>query len=203
MTFIKQHWSTLILIVVAAFWIGIRLSTNSCPSCVVSEIAKDAVAKQPDLATKREAASVPKLASWNAIDTKGNVISSEELEGKVGVLVYWATWCGGCKKEIPDLVALREEFPEMEVEIIGLSVDEAHKDLEAFAEAVGINYRLARVTPSVNEAFGQVESIPTIFIIDQQGRIQFRHTGIVEKEAIAERVRALLSTSKNPALAYR
>ncbi|MDQ8203082.1 TlpA disulfide reductase family protein [Pelagicoccus sp. SDUM812003] len=192
MEFLKRHWSTLILIVILAGWLGIRMGTDRCPSCVVTDIAQDAVGDEGSPAAKSEVSRLPKLADWTAIDTDGEVVGSESLKGKVGVLVYWATWCGGCKKEIPDLVALREEFPESKVEIIGLSVDEAHKDLEAFAKAAGINYRIARVTESVDKAIGPVDSIPTIILIDQDGRVQFRHSGLVEKEALAERVRSLL-----------
>jgi len=130
------------------------------------------------------------------VDTDGKLITSNDLSGKVGVLVYWATWCGGCKKEIPDLVALRQEFADSELEIIGLSVDKPHKDLKAYAEAAGINYRVARVTPSIVETFGQAESIPTLIIIDQEGRVQFRHSGFMEKAALAERVRSLLATRR-------
>lgn len=194
MNFFKRHWSTLVLITILAAWIGISLGTNECPSCVVTDVAKGAVSSDRGIAKKEKSTDgKPKLASWTAVDTQGNAITSSDLEGKVSVLVYWATWCGGCKKEIPDLVALRHEFSSSDVEIIGLSVDEAHKDLEAFATEKGINYRLARVTPSVDEAFGRVDAIPTIFILDQEGRIHFRHTGLIPREALSERVRSLLA----------
>ncbi|EDY82404.1 antioxidant, AhpC/TSA family [Verrucomicrobiia bacterium DG1235] len=196
MEFIKHHFSTIFLITIAAFWIGISLGTKDCPSCVVVNMAESAFGANEDQTARKPELPSVKEANWTAVDIQGNLISSTDLEGKVGVFVYWATWCGGCKKEIPDLVALREEFSPDEVEIIGLSVDEKHKDLKAYAEAVGINYRIARVTPSVVEAFGQAEAIPTLLIVDQEGRIQFRHTGIVNKDTLSERVRSLLATRR-------
>lgn len=195
MEFIKRHCSTIVLITIAAFWIGISLGTNECPSCVVANVAKSAFESETDPIAQTPEPIVKKV-NWSAVDTEGKLITSNDLDGKVGVIVYWATWCGGCKSEIPDLVALRKEFSPDDVEIIGLSFDEAHKDLEAYANAVGINYRIARITPSVIDTFGNADSIPTLLIVDQEGRIQFRHTGIVNKETLSERVRSLLATRR-------
>lgn len=163
---------------------------------MVSNVVKETLGSDEAVSpSKREIPSV-KQANWTAVDTHGKTISSTDLEGKVGVFVYWATWCGGCKTEIPSLVALRKEFSPNEVEIVGLSVDEAHKDLNAYAEAVGINYRIARVTPTIIETFGRADAIPTLLIVDQEGRVQFRHTGIVDKDILSERVRSLLATRR-------
>lgn len=193
MHFFKRHCSTIVLITIAAFWIGIRLGTDDCPSCVVANVASSALSQVEAAEAEQEIAPVKK-ANWSTVDTEGKLFTSNDLDGKVGVLVYWATWCGGCKSEIPNLVELRKEFASSDVEIVGLSVDEAHKDLSAFADSAGINYRIARVTPSIIDTFGQADAIPTLLIVDQEGRIQFRHTGIVSKDTLSERVRSLLAT---------
>ncbi len=193
MDFLKRHISTIVLITIAAFWIGIRLGTEDCPSCVVTNLASRAFADEP-AETAAPPATVVKKANWSTVDIDGKLFTSNDLDGKVGVLVYWATWCGGCKSEIPNLVALRKEFATSDVEIVGLSVDEAHKDLSTFAKSAGINYRIARVTPSILDTFGQAESIPTLLIVDQEGRIHFRHSGVVSKDALSERVRSLLAS---------
>lgn len=195
MEFIKRHISTIVLITIAASWIGISLGTKDCPSCVVSDIARSAFNDNAETNAAELAASHPPKPRWSVTDTNGELITNEELQGKVSVLVYWATWCGGCKKEIPDLVALRKEFSEDQVFMVGLSVDKPYKDLQAYRKAMGINYRVARVNDSVFEAFGTPDGIPTLLIVDQEGRIQFRHTGIVTLETLSERVRTLLATS--------
>lgn len=193
MDFFKRHLSTIVLITIAAFWIGIRLGTEDCPSCIVVDVASGAFANDEPDAPAQATTPAPK-ANWSAVDTEGKLFTINDLDGKVGVLVYWATWCAGCKSEIPDLIALRKEFATSDVEIVGLSVDEAHKDLDAYAKKEGINYRIARVNPSIVDAFGHAESIPTLLIVDQEGRIHFRHTGVVSKDALSERVRSLLAT---------
>ncbi|MBK1877727.1 TlpA family protein disulfide reductase [Pelagicoccus mobilis] len=195
MEFLKRHCSTIVLIAIAASWIGISLGTNECPSCVVANVASKAFTSDTDSGAELSEPATKKV-NWSTVDTDGQLVTSNDLDGKVSVLVYWATWCGGCKKEIPDLIALRDEFSPTDVAIIGLSFDEAHKDLDAYAKATGINYRLARITPSIIDTFGNADSIPTLMIIDQEGRIQFRHTGFVNKDTLTERVRSLLATSR-------
>lgn len=195
MDFIKRHLSTIILITIAAFWVGISLGTDECPNCVVSNVVRSAFANEPATADESKSIVATK-ANWSTIDTNGKLITSNDLDGKVSVLVYWATWCGACKKEIPDLIALREEYAAADVAIIGLSFDEAHKDLSAYAEAAGINYQVARITPSIIETFGNADSIPTLLILDQEGRVQFKHVGVVNHETLSERVRSLLATRR-------
>ncbi|MBC2607457.1 redoxin domain-containing protein [Pelagicoccus albus] len=173
------------LITLAAGYIGISLGTNDCPSCVIANMFDSS----GDASTEDESSQE---VVWSVTDLNGQEITNQDLKGKVSVVMYWATWCGGCKKEIPDLVALREEFPSNELEIIGLSFDKEHKDLKTYAEAAGINYRIARITPSVKESLGEADAIPTVFILDQKGRVQFSHSGVIGKTILAERVRSLM-----------
>lgn len=202
MDFIKRHLSNIILITIVAAWIGISLGTNQCPSCVIENVAGNAFGSSPPHKAKA-ALPVVRNVNWSVEDTAGKQVTSEDVNGKVSVLVYWATWCGACKNEIPDLIALRDEFSSSEVEIIGLSVDEPQKDLAAFAAKKGINYRIARVNQSIIDSFGQADAIPSVLILDQMGSIQFRHTGNVGKEILIERVRNLLATSPDERLVSR
>ena len=200
MSFLTRNWSTLLLIGIVAGWVGISLGTNRCPSCVVGGIVKTALGT-PSQCERPKDAKIPATAlpAWQVTDIRGQTFSSDEFQGKVGVVVYWATYCSGCKKDIPDLVAIRKEFPEHEVVMIALSVDDEAKDLPAFAEAKGINYRIARVNDSVKHAYGKIDSIPTIVLIDPQGKVHFQFAGQIAHDTLAERIRTLLP----PALATR
>ncbi len=200
MSFLARHWSTLLLIGIVAAWVGISMGTNRCASCVVGGIVKSALGTPSQCERPKDAKiAAPAPPAWQVTDIRGHDFSSEEFQGKVGVVVYWATYCSGCKKDIPDLVAIRKEFPEHEVVMIALSVDEESKDLLAFANAKGINYRIARINDSVKDVYGKIESIPTIVLIDPQGRVHFKFAGQIAHDTLAERIRTLLP----PALATR
>lgn len=91
---------------------------------------------------------------------------SQVAKGKVVVLNLWATWCGPCRKEIPDLIQLSND--QSDVMVIGVSVDEAAKfsNVSSFVEKNNITYlSLMDSSKKLSEAFGGITAIPTTFII--------------------------------------
>lgn len=119
--------------------------------------------------------------AWKLAALDGSEIGSETLKGKVVVVDFWATWCGPCVHEIPGYVALQKKYAERGLVIVGLSVDRKGKAaVEPFAKRHGINYPLAIATPEVISAFGELEAIPTTYLIDREGRIRHKKTGSME-----------------------
>ena len=132
-------------------------------------------------------------AQWQAVSIEGQEITSENCKGKVSLIVYWATWCAPCLEEIPSLIALRNEFTEQEVDIIGVNLDEPSKNIDPFVNARNINYEIVRNNESLDRAFGPVRFIPTIVVLDQDGKIQQRYTGLVGKNVIQDQIETLLA----------
>jgi thiol-disulfide isomerase/thioredoxin len=86
-------------------------------------------------------------------DLEGRKISLASLRGKVTVINFWATWCGPCRAEIPDLVALQEKYRDT-LQIIGISEDEASPEIvKQFAGAHRVNYPIVMVTPELEKIF--------------------------------------------------
>ena len=114
-------------------------------------------------------------------------------QGRVMVLNFWATWCGPCHDEIPHLVRLREDFPEEDLAIIGISVDRGRSSqidamLELFIEHFGINYPIyldgeQKFSAAYDPAAGYMRFVPTTVIIDQQGQIYDTHLGLSRNAA--------------------
>jgi thiol-disulfide isomerase/thioredoxin len=125
------------------------------------------------------------FAAENGVKT-----SIADLRGKVVVIDVWATWCGTCLHSIPNIVALRNKYPETSLEVIGLNVDDegwakAKPFLQKHPE---INYTIALPSPAPSfllqsivdlKPLGEVSALPTVFVIDQQGRLagKFIETG--------------------------
>ncbi len=104
----------------------------------------------------------------------GKIVSLNDYKGKVIVLNFWATWCGPCKKEIPYLNILFEKYrTNKDVIFIGIT-DEEKKDVEEFLKKQ--EYKPIILLGNVKSEFG-VYGVPTTFIIDKNGFIQFRHIG--------------------------
>jgi len=125
-------------------------------------------------------------------DLNGNVISTAALKGKVLLIVFWATWCGPCRAEIPDLIKLHSAYPD-ELEIIGVSTDEDPPEaIRAFAREAGINYPIVMVSREIEREFGGVPALPTTFVVNKDGGVVGKHVGLFAREVYDQEVRALL-----------
>jgi thiol-disulfide isomerase/thioredoxin len=122
----------------------------------------------------------------------GNTVSLAAVRGKVVLLNFWATWCGPCRMEVPDLVELQKKYPER-LQVIGLVVDDEEQEaVRAFAKRYSINYPIAMATNEMRFRFGGVPALPTTFIIDAQGRVVQKHIGLRDPMLYETEIRALL-----------
>ena len=122
----------------------------------------------------------------------GKPLSLASERGKVVLLNFWATWCGPCRAEIPDLIALQEKYAG-KLQIIGLTVDE--DDAEVVKEAVartGINYPVAMTSSEIRIKYGGIAALPTSFVLDTQGRVVQKHEGLRDPLLYETEIRALL-----------
>lgn len=123
---------------------------------------------------------------------EGQTISAESLRGKVILLNFWATWCGPCIAEIPDLIQLQNKY-ERQFQVIGLSVDAGSpEDVKRFVQEKKINYPIAIVSSDLQGKFGGVMGLPTSFIVNTNGRIVQKHVGLRDPAIYDLEIRALL-----------
>lgn len=121
--------------------------------------------------------------------------------GQVVLLNFWATWCGPCKVEIPDLVKLQEAFAQKPVALYGVSIDRGQPGqvqslVRRFAQKYKINYPiLLDSDQGLAQRLGGVMAVPTTFIIDRQGKIRRAYVGPRPFEVLARDIRALLEES--------
>lgn len=126
-------------------------------------------------------------------DLKGGICRLADLKGKVLILNFFATWCGPCRQEIPDLIRIYEKFQDKGLEIIGVSLDQdGEAVLRPFIKRYGITYTIVLGTREVVLDFGGVEGIPTTFFIDHNGSISNYFVGLRPGYVIEESVRKLL-----------
>ena len=121
----------------------------------------------------------------------GRTITSDDLRGKVTLVNFWATWCGPCRAEIPDLIRLQARYPD-DLQVIGVSTDEGPVELvEAFATEFDINYPIVMHTPELNRAFPGVMALPTSFIVDPDLRVVQTHVGLINPGVLEQEARFL------------
>jgi cytochrome c biogenesis protein CcmG/thiol:disulfide interchange protein DsbE len=122
----------------------------------------------------------------------GKPVSIVGARGKIVLLNFWATWCGPCRAETPDLVALQNKYKDA-LEIIGLAVDvDDPEEVQKFAAAFGINYPMVVAPIEVRMEYGGITSLPTSFLLDTEGRIVQKHVGLSNPLLYELEIRALL-----------
>jgi thiol-disulfide isomerase/thioredoxin len=122
----------------------------------------------------------------NVIDAElqavsGGPIKIAKYSGKPMIINLWATWCGPCRMEIPELVKLHQEYRGKGLEVIGLSTEnpeESNDKVKRFVQDFNVGYRIGWATADVAIALMQgTDSIPQSFVIGRDGRVIRRFVG--------------------------
>jgi len=126
-------------------------------------------------------------------DSMGRPVKLSDYKGKVVLLNFWATWCGPCKIEIPWLIAFEQQYKEQGFAVLGVSMDEEGWEVvKPYVEQSKINYRIVIGDDMTAQLYGGVDSLPTSFMLDRQGRIASTHTGLVSKSTFENDIKTLL-----------
>ncbi len=167
------------------FWYGC-LFVAALGFAALTTFAQDAAprirfVRDPDLAP-----------AFQLKDLEGKELKLETFRGKVILLNFWATWCGPCREEIPSLIELQKRYKDS-LQVIGLAVDEDDEAyVRKFAGTEGINYPIAMSSTGVRVAYGGVSALPTVFVINTEGRLVQKHVGLFNPVLYETEVRALL-----------
>jgi thiol-disulfide isomerase/thioredoxin len=141
--------------------------------------------------------AVPSAPAWSLPDPWGTMIHSTNYAGKVMLLDFWATWCGPCKIELPDFVALQELYGPDGLVIVGADTGWSG-DTPAVVQAFlaswkpTINYQIVMATSSMMLSYGGIEAIPTTFLIDRQNGIRKKWVGSQSRSTFEQQIVPLL-----------
>jgi peroxiredoxin len=126
-------------------------------------------------------------------DSNGKTVRLADYRGQVVLLNFWATWCGPCKAEIPWFIEFQKSFKDKGFTVLGVALDDDGWDsVKPYLEHKQMNYPVVLGSPQVEAAYGGIESVPTSFVIDRQGRIASVHIGLITKDVYEADIQQLL-----------
>ena len=142
-----------------------------------------------------------KAPNWILPNIDGTMFNSTNFQGKLTLVNVWATWCGPCRDEIPDLIELQSEYERFGFSVVGISIDDAisgqvPRGLVAnFAANFGINYPVVMTRPgwsSVEDQYGDISVIPTTFVVDRNNNMLGMLEGSRDKAGFADLIKPYL-----------
>jgi thiol-disulfide isomerase/thioredoxin len=155
--------------IIAVVFLGVILATNKPSSEVFEGYA---------------ATEGPK---YSATTLDGKEISNDTLKGKVVLLNVWASWCGPCQAEFPDLIELQEKYGDKGFTVVGMAWNDTESNIRGMAKDRKLNYPIAMAAPELGDALGGLQSIPVSLIIDQDGQTRYAAVGFDPKDRPKEK----------------
>ena len=175
-----------------------KMKEATRPSEIVNKMMGSNKSKRPDYAIK--------APDFTLRTVQGELFKLSENRGKVIMLNFWGTWCGPCRREIPDFNKLHAKYQKDGLEIVGVTLTSgSSKNILEFMKDWNMeytvltdidNYETQKVTSDYGRAIGRpITGIPTTLIIDQEGYIVKGYIGPRSEEVFYKDLQPLLSSS--------
>ncbi len=161
------------------------------------------VAAQHDVRATMQPAKDRKAApAFRLMDGTGKAVRLADFHGKVVLLDFWATECGGCKQEIPYFMEFDHAYKDKGLAVVGVSMDIMYEDLKnaeegwnkvkPFVQAQKINYVILMGGDQVIKDFS-IDALPATYLIDGNGKIAATYVGVVNKNDVEANIKTLLA----------
>jgi thiol-disulfide isomerase/thioredoxin len=145
----------------------------------VAEFAGRPEMKTPNLAGKP-------APEFRVKSLGGETFDSASLKGKTVLLDFWATWCAPCRKGMPTLEKIHQEFKDKGLVVLGLSVDEERETVEKYLTTAKVTYPVALTADTDVVPMFQVNAFPTYVVIDRDGNVAAYQVGSWGEAALRE-----------------
>ena len=135
----------------------------------------------------------PAKLAFTLKDMNGKNVRLDDFKGKAILVNFWATWCGPCILETPELIDLQAKYKDRGLQIIGISIDDTPEQIQAFVKEYKVNYPMLVGVDrdDIVEAFHLPEGIPYTVFIRKDGTILDRVQGISTQAFFEDKIQKL------------
>ena len=118
-------------------------------------------------------------------DLNGKAVDLTSFKGRVVLLNFWATWCDGCRAELPALNRLQQRFSSAGLVVVGVNVGEGKARIAEFTDHVPIDFLILRDADSAVLKRWRVRIMPSTFLLDRHGMLRAQLVGEADWDAAA------------------
>ncbi len=145
------------------------------------------------LAASAEDVSGP-APNFTLKDAVGGAVSLSDLQGRVVMINFWASWCGPCRQEMPLLEAIYQKYEPLGFTLLGVNVEENSSDGQAWLAERPVSFPVLYDPANGVSKLYDVIAMPSTVLIDRQGNLRYLHHGYKPgyEDAYMNQVRALV-----------
>lgn len=150
------------------------------------EFPRVAVAALPETGTR--------APDFSLNSSTGRNMRLSELRGEVVLINFWATWCGPCRQEMPQLSRLYAQYRNAGFTLLGINIDDKRDNAEAMAKKLGVHFPTLFDSDKRVARLYDVDTMPATLLIDRDGRVRYVHRGYRDgyEQKYQEQIRELL-----------
>ena len=142
-----------------------------------------------DLKTLQYQKSAPDFA---LADATGKTIRLSDFKGRVVLLNFWATTCGGCRTEVPWLVEFQKQYEKRGLSVVGVSLDDdGWRVVNPFLREEAVNYTILLGDDQIVRLYG-ISAMPMTVLIDREGKISAASVGLIDRNECEKEILHLL-----------
>jgi thiol-disulfide isomerase/thioredoxin len=138
------------------------------------------------------AISAPKVGAqapdFTLTGLDGTPVRLSDFRGKTVLLNFWATWCGPCRKEFPELVNLSQQEGDRGLVVLAVDVSESRDDVARFAQELGVTFPIVLDSESTVAHSYRLVGLPTSFFVDGGGVVRAQQLGPLTEASLASKL---------------